>query len=461
MGDPPRIPQEIITVRHGGPSRVDALVRWLGHIHRSRSDGHDDHGAAATDRVALVAGSALFLLPTVWMVALVDLADTPVVTLVLATLAYAAASTVEFEVGSASAVPTQPLLVVMLLLLPPGLVPLAVFAGLGLGSWWIREHRGRSEPLLATACSAAHAVGPGVVLVAMGPVPLDGGSARLWLVLAAALLAQVVCDVAASWVRNCLGLGVVWRELWAMLWWSFRVDLLLVPLGAAAALAFPSGPMAVGVAVTPVALLAVLAGDRRRHIDGMIELSSAFHDAADTARRDQLTGLGNRRAWDERVATAERHDDAVGVVMLDVDWLKVVNDDFGHDAGDRLLRTVAGVLAAVTPEDAAVCRLGGDEFGVLLDGDQQDADRVAGFIRAGLAACDPVHGTAVSASIGTAAARRGQSSVHAAIERADRDIYRHKAARGRSRSRPRSGPRSGHGGPRPTGSVPRNDRLSD
>lgn len=378
------------------------------------------------------------MLPTLWMVSSVDLASVPVVTMLLATFAYAAASTVEFEVGAAAAVPTEPLLVVMLLLLPPGLVPLVVFAGLGLGSWWIHDRRGRSEPLLATACSAAHAVGAAAVVELVGFGSLEGGSVRLWLVLGGALVAQGLCDLACSWIRNCLGLGVGVGELAHMLWWSFRVDLLLAPLGVAAAIAFPSGPMAVIVATTPLLLLAMLAGDRRRHIDGMLELSTAFHDAADRARRDQLTGLGNRLAWDEAVARAERHAGSAGVIMLDVDWLKVVNDDYGHDAGDRLLRVVAGVVDAVAPEDATVCRLGGDEFGVLLvDADLTDADRVAAFIRAGLAACAPVHGTPVSASIGTAASR-GPGSVQGALQDADRDIYRHKAARGRSRSRPRS-----------------------
>ena len=256
--------------------------------------------------------------------------------------------------------------------------------------------------------------------------------------LGVALVAQGVADLACSWIRNCLGLGVGVSELAHMMWWSFRVDVLLAPLGVAAAIAFPSGPMAVVVATTPLLLLAMLAGDRRRHIDGMLELSSAFHDAADRARRDQLTGLGNRLAWDEAVSRVERRTGPIGVIMLDVDWLKVVNDDYGHEAGDRLLRVVAGVLDAVVPDDATVCRLGGDEFGVLLvDSDLVEADRVAAFIRAGLAACAPVYDTVVSASIGTAASH-GPGSVQAALYDADRDIYRHKAARGRSRSRPRS-----------------------
>lgn len=429
-------------MRHGRQHGFDALVRRLGHIDRSRAgDGAHRrlHRSADAERSALVVGSAMFVLPTSWMVASVDLAHVPVVTLLLATVAYAAASTVEFEIGAASAVPTEPLLVVMLLLLPAGLVPLVVFAGLGLGSWWIRHRRGRSEPLLVTACSSAHAVGAALVVAVFDPGPLDGGAARMWLVLGAALVAQVVCDLASSWVRNCLGLGVALHELLAMLWWSLRVDILLAPLGVAAAIAFPSGPMAVLVAATPLVLLAMLAGDRRVHIDGMIELSTAFRDAADRARRDQLTGLGNRLAWDEAVAAVEADGGAVGVVMLDVDWLKRVNDDFGHEAGDRLLRMVAGVLAAVAPDGATVCRLGGDEFGVLLVGaDLEVATRTAAFVRAGLAACAPIHGTPVSASIGTAAAHPGDRTVAAAIEHADRDIYRHKAARGRSRARSRT-----------------------
>lgn len=426
-------------VRQGREPRFDALVQRVAHIHRSRVDAIPEE-AARRNREALVVGSALFVLPTLWMVARVDLTTVPVVTMVLVTFAYAAASTVEFEIGTAAAVPTEPLLVVMLVLLPAGLVPLVVFAGLGLGSWWIHHCRGRSEPLLATACSAAHAVGAAAFVEIAGFGPLDGGSARLWFVLVGVLVAQAACDLASSWVRNCLGLGLPLDDLVAMLWWSFRVDLLLAPLGIAAALAFPSGPMAVAVAATPLLLLGMLAGDRRYHIDGLIELSTAFHDATDRARRDQLTGLGNRLAWDETVAALERQAGPAGVIMLDVDWLKVVNDDFGHDAGDRLLRVVAGVIDAVAPEDATVCRLGGDEFGVLLDGgDLAEADRVAAFIRAGLSACAPVHGTAVSASIGTAVARGGGASVQAAIQDADRDIYRHKAARGRSRSRPRAG----------------------
>lgn len=419
-----------------GESTVDALVRHAERIGDSRANG----AANERERVALVLAAAVFVLPAAVLGSHVDLHAVPIVTFLLVTLAYAAASTAEFEVGRAAAVPTEPLLVVMLLLLPPGLVPLSVFAALGLGSAWIRVHGGRSEPLLVTASSAAHAVGPAIVVHVVGRGPLDAGSSRLWVALVVGLAAQVVFDGAVSWLRNCVGLGVDRRELVTMLWWSFRVDVLLGPLGVAAALAFPSGPMAVAVAATPLLLLAMLARDRRDHIDGLIELSTAFHAATDRARRDQLTGLGNRLAWDEAVQQAESDARPAGVVMLDVDWLKRVNDDFGHEAGDHLLRTVARVVDAVCPDDAVVCRLGGDEFGVLLiDGDAAGADQVAAFIRAGLAATPPVCGTAVSASIGTAAsAGRASGALRTALQSADRDIYRHKAARGRSRSRPRA-----------------------
>jgi len=57
------------------------------------------------------------------------------------------------------------------------------------------------------------------------------------------------------------------------------------------------------------------------------------------------------------VSRVERRTGTVGVIMLDVDWLKVVNDDYGHEAGDRLLRVVAGVLDAVVPDESTEAEL--------------------------------------------------------------------------------------------------------
>lgn len=92
----------------------------------------------------------------------------------------------------------------------------------------------------------------------------------------------------------------------------------------------------------------------------------------DLASRDSLTGLWNRRAFEERFAEerdrARRSGSTLGVVMLDVDHFKTVNDTRGHPAGDAVLRELAATLkAAVRPSDV-VGRLGGEEFGLLLFG---------------------------------------------------------------------------------------------
>jgi diguanylate cyclase (GGDEF)-like protein len=87
------------------------------------------------------------------------------------------------------------------------------------------------------------------------------------------------------------------------------------------------------------------------------------------SERDALTGLVNRRGMEERlsyeVARHRRHERRFSVVAMDLDGFKAVNDRFGHDAGDEVLRAVArGLRQAVRDQDTVV-RLGGDEFCVL------------------------------------------------------------------------------------------------
>jgi diguanylate cyclase (GGDEF)-like protein len=93
--------------------------------------------------------------------------------------------------------------------------------------------------------------------------------------------------------------------------------------------------------------------------DGLSYL--AFHD--------QLTGLANRALFRDRVAAAVDESAATGLLFVDLDDFKVVNDSLGHAAGDVVLRAVAGRLRTCVGEAGTVARLGGDEFGVLLPGD--------------------------------------------------------------------------------------------
>lgn len=121
-------------------------------------------------------------------------------------------------------------------------------------------------------------------------------------------------------------------------------------------------------------------GERIAQAAGMM-LSAAAHreqlrretDAARlSARTDALTGLGNRLAWREALADSFAHHDRVGILVLDLDGLKLANDEHGHAVGDRLLVRTAAVLSEVTRDEDVVARVGGDEFGVLLPGADDD-----------------------------------------------------------------------------------------
>ncbi len=107
------------------------------------------------------------------------------------------------------------------------------------------------------------------------------------------------------------------------------------------------------------------------------ELARERDQFAREARTDELTGLANRVAWtealDQERPRRSRYRRPVVVMSVDVDGLKQANDRFGHDAGDELLRGVAGILRRNLRDADVVARIGGDEFGVLLPETQPDA----------------------------------------------------------------------------------------
>jgi diguanylate cyclase (GGDEF)-like protein len=184
------------------------------------------------------------------------------------------------------------------------------------------------------------------------------------------------------------------------------------------------------------------------------------------SRRDALTGVANRRCFDETLdlewRRAERSRTPVAVVLADVDRFKAYNDALGHPAGDACLRRVAATLAAVAHRAGdLVARYGGEEFAVLLPGlDRERAAAFAETMRAALAAAALPHPAApppgrVSASFGVAALvpRRG-GSPRRLVDRADAALYRAKAG-GRDRVEPPPAARKRRGRrARPAGSSP-------
>ncbi len=104
----------------------------------------------------------------------------------------------------------------------------------------------------------------------------------------------------------------------------------------------------------------------------VIKRTDRLASLTELAGKDPLTGLPNRRFWDEEVdrtlSLAGRHGTPVCVVVLDVNGLKQVNDKQGHQAGDALLRDAALSWRAQLRAEDLLARLGGDEFGVLVPG---------------------------------------------------------------------------------------------
>jgi two-component system chemotaxis response regulator CheY len=155
------------------------------------------------------------------------------------------------------------------------------------------------------------------------------------------------------------------------------------------------------------------------------------------AMTDSLTGLANYRSLAEslerEIERARRYGQPLSLITLDLDHLKTINDEHGHDAGDDALRLVAQVLKGTVRSFEIVARQGGDEFAALLPNtNTSDAERLAERLRAQIAARS-VHGVALSASIGVAARDPGHDlDAKGLVKASDEALYRAKYA-GRDR----------------------------
>jgi diguanylate cyclase (GGDEF)-like protein len=155
------------------------------------------------------------------------------------------------------------------------------------------------------------------------------------------------------------------------------------------------------------------------------------------ARADSLTGLANRRSYDEAlnraVTWALRHDGEVALITVDVDHFKAINDTWGHAVGDQALKAVAGAMRTVADGgDDLAARLGGDEFVMLLRRDRTGALQAAEELRRLVAAIDEVPGGAPGVSIGVAVLPEDAGTVETLMAASDAALYQAKTA-GRGR----------------------------
>ncbi|MCY7304327.1 MAG: diguanylate cyclase [Thermoleophilia bacterium] len=164
-----------------------------------------------------------------------------------------------------------------------------------------------------------------------------------------------------------------------------------------------------------------------QHTAALIDVAMALRREQRAAVTDQLTGLLNRRGFEERFEEELRrgaHDDLpVSIVLCDCDGLKTVNDLRGHETGDALIELIASCLRTQKRVSDVAARIGGDEFAILLpDADIETALAVAERIRGAIAA-ETVAGFRPSASFGIATFPLHGASTIQVMKRADEALY--------------------------------------
>jgi len=183
-----------------------------------------------------------------------------------------------------------------------------------------------------------------------------------------------------------------------------------------------------------------------RVLELMSELIAAamFHAARNEsnalyqqATHDALTGLANRMLFFERLSSriypGRRQVEPVGILLIDVDGLKKINDCFGHRAGDAAIRETALRISRIPRRSDVVARLGGDEFGVILGDISNSDDLIAIVERIARETDQPFrfegHMLNLSASIGYARYPDDGTDIDALLETADRSMYEMKRTR--------------------------------
>jgi len=162
------------------------------------------------------------------------------------------------------------------------------------------------------------------------------------------------------------------------------------------------------------------------------KLRSNLAEANDKAMRDALTGLGNRRFFDEELELSLKDDTALCLLMCDLDRFKAINDKFGHAVGDMVLKQFADILNAAARRDDFAARIGGEEFTLVMPGvSLAEAARLAEQVRRQLEAKKWMLGSGaalgkVTASFGVARRRPGDNAADL-FKRADAALYRAKS----------------------------------
>ena len=287
---------------------------------------------------------------------------------------YALAFRLDFEIGTGSAVPTQLVLVPMLFVLPTGIVPLAVAAGVIIGSLTEYVRGGlHFARVFMRLVNCWHAIGPAVVLALAGePSPNLGD----WPIYVLALGSQFALDYGSAALREWSALGVPPKVQFRAMGWVYMIDSGLATTGLAFAFAATQSPYGVLLVVPLVGLLSVFARERRVRIDHELELRDAYRGTAfllgDVVEADDgYTGEHSRDVVDLTLAVVdelglserERRDAEFAALLHDVGKLRIPNEIINKAGpltpeefevvkrhtieGERLLHRVGGLLGEI------------------------------------------------------------------------------------------------------------------
>ena len=278
-----------------------------------------------------------------------------------------------------------------------------------------------------------------------------------------ALAMSVAAQAAVAWSIPLMGEHMVLRTLsYSLLiyaaaimvvarpWWSVAVSTAAV-IELAAAFAWhgvvPSmeyvviAALFLGTAAVVATAASVLSHRSRlaafqAHHDLVLErrlTSKLLNKLERSSREDPLTGLANRRRWEQLIESAWRSSDRVAVAVVDIDHFKRINDTFGHGAGDEVLQGLAGLLAGHEADTTTIAaRLGGDEFALLARDTSDTAladrcDRIRQDVKH--IRVDGHPQLRLTVSIGIAQRERWDLDGTQLMERADLNLYKAKRTR--------------------------------